>query len=220
MHGDHFVHLVMPFPRDQPNVDVSMSVAAFVKMVDAMNQDGVYPDHLFPDPLDIADDPGDISYRGKNWEVDCPVGSTLETIKSAILALATPPRDIPHIRRQVTYFPFFSLLTLPSGIYWKCVGNVFGTHSLCVLQGIISLVDAGRTKIPLPMTCSPKTLSAYTCHAPGLNVRGCPWTPSSPLCTTLKMTIFRVPMLRGPSSFGNTSGVLILPLNITSKISS
>ena len=129
MKGDNLVHLVMPFPRDQPNVDVCMSVAAFVKMVDAMNRDGVYPDHLFPDPLDIADDPGEITFRGEKWEVDCPVGSTLETIKSAILGLATPPREIPHIRRQVAHIPTISLLTLCSRMYWECIKNVFVTHS-------------------------------------------------------------------------------------------
>ncbi|KAK3275789.1 hypothetical protein CYMTET_16095 [Cymbomonas tetramitiformis] len=80
MQGDNSIRLVMPFPPERPNVDVSMSVAAFVKMVDAMNrQDGVYPDHLFPDPLDIADDPGDIYFRGKKWEVECPL--TLEMRK-------------------------------------------------------------------------------------------------------------------------------------------
>ena len=80
--------------------NVSFSLQEFFRLVHDMLEHDDYPYHVFADPLDMADYPGTVYFRHKNWELEPPVGHNLSSIALQIrdlLSAAEPcgPTQLP-----------------------------------------------------------------------------------------------------------------------------
>jgi len=115
-HHEHdVVRIHMPRVPASPT-NVSFSLQDFFGLVHDMQEHHYYPYHVFADPLDMADYPGTVYFRHKNWELEPPVGHNLSSIGLQIrdlLSAAEPcgPTQLPsgdgdnagdiHTRRYV-----------------------------------------------------------------------------------------------------------------------